>query len=259
MASVKRTQRAPGPGRTLLLIACLGFVRMTSADDLEAGRQAIYAGEYASALTLLQPLAERGDPGAQVAIGAMHAQGLGVPLDLETAREWFLKSARQGNEKARSNLLYMADQFLYPEGAERRCRDALAIITELATLGYQRAYTAAGNLLYEGCDEVPSDPAAGVSWWREAAAFGDPVAQTNLAVAYASGTGIDKDYRLALEWYRKAAEQGHAPGQYGLGVMYEYGDGVEPDLAEARRWYELAAAQGDPLARERLQQLGGDP
>lgn len=252
-------RRAAGPGRTLLLIACLGIVRMAHADDLEAGRQAIYAGEYARALELLEPLAEEGDAGAQVAIGAMYAQGLGVPLELETAREWFLKSARQGNEKARSNLLYMADQFLYPEGTQRRCRDALAIITELATLGYQRAYTAAGNLLYEGCDEVPSDPAAGVSWWREAAASGDPVAQTNLAVAYASGTGVEQDYPIALEWYRKAAEQGHAPGQYGLGLMYEYGDGVEPDRAEARRWYELAAAQGDPRARERLQQLEGNP
>lgn len=250
-----RPERVPGLARAVLLIAWLGLVGMAAADDLEAGRQAIYAGEYAKALTLLAPLADRGDAGAQVAIGAMYAQGLGVPLDLETARDWFLKSARQGNEKARSNLLYMADQFLYPEGTERRCRDALAIITELATLGYPRAYTAAGNLLYEGCDEVPSDPAAGVSWWRESAALGDPVAQTNLAVAYASGVGVAQDYSLALELYRKAAEQGHAAGQYGLGVMYEYGEGVEPDRAEARRWYGLAAAQGDPRARERLQQL----
>lgn len=250
----------PGLGRTVLLIAWLAIARTVPADDLEAGRQAIYSGEYARALALLEPLADQGDAGAQVAIGAMYAQGLGVPLDLETARDWFLKSARQGNEKARSNLLYMADQFLYPEeGTARRCRDALAIITELATLGYQRAYTAAGNLLYEGCDEVPSDPAAGVSWWRESAALGDPVAQTNLAVAYASGVGVVQDYSLALEWYRKAAEQGHAPGQYGLGVMHEYGEGVQADPVEARRWYELAAAQGDARARERLQQLDEDP
>lgn len=256
---MRLVRRTAGLGRNLLLIAWLGIVSTASADDLEAGRQAIYAGDYATALELLEPLAENGDAGAQVALGAMFAQGLGVPLDLETARDLFLKSARQGNEKARSNLLYMADQFLYPQGTERRCRDALAIITELATLGYQRAYTAAGNLLYEGCDEVPSDPAAGVAWWREAAAGGDPVAQTNLAVAYANGTGVAKDYSLALEWYRKAAGQGHAPGQYGLGVMYEYGDGVEADPAEARRWYELAAAQGDPRARERLQQLDQNP
>jgi len=252
-------KRAPGLGRIVLLVACLGIAHTAPADDLEAGRQAIYAGDYARALTLLEPLADQGDAGAQVAIGAMYAQGLGVPLDLETARDWFLKSARQGNEKARSNLLYMADQFLYPEGTERRCRDALAIITELATLGYQRAYTAAGNLLYEGCGEVPSDPAAAVSWWRESAALGDPVAQTNLAVAYASGVGVAQDYSLALEWYRKAAEQGHAPGQYGLGVMHEYGEGVEADPVAARRWYELAAAQGDPRARERLQRLDENP
>jgi len=245
----------------LALCAGLGVAAVWAADPsgLEAGRQAIFDGDYARALELLQPLAEQGDAGAQVALGAMHAQGLGVPLDLGTARGWFSKSAAQGNEKARSNLLYMADQFLYARNGAPRCRDALSIITELASLQYAAAYTAAGNLLFEGCGEVAAQPAEGVRWWRMAAADGDPVAQTNLGVAYASGRGVEPDYAQALEWYRRAAAQGHAAAQFGLGLMYERGEGVASDTVEARRWYELAASGGDERARERLEAMDGEP
>lgn len=229
------------------------------ADELEAGRQAIFAADYAKALQILSPLAEQGDAGAQVALGAMYAQGLGVPLDLATARSWFSKSAAQGNAKARSNLLYMADRLLYAEDAAPRCGDALAIITELASMQYVPAYTAAGNLLFEGCGEVEARPAEGVRWWRMAASADDPVAQTNLGVAYASGRGVEQDYALALDWYRKAAAQGHAPAQFGLGLMYERGEGVPADMTEARRWYELAAASGEERARERLDALAEAP
>ncbi len=231
----------------------------TGAGELEAGRQAIFAADYAKALQILSPLAEQGDAGAQVALGAMYAQGLGVPLDLATARSWFSKSAAQGNEKARSNLLYMADRFLYAEDAEPRCGDALAIITELASMQYAPAYTAAGNLLYEGCGEVEARPTEGVRWWRMSASAGDPVAQTNLGVAYASGRGVEQDFALALDWYRKAATQGHAPAQFGLGLMYERGEGVPVDMMEARRWYELAAASGEERARARLDTLAEAP
>jgi TPR repeat protein len=254
------------PVRRAALLAlglCAGLaaaaVPAAEVNELEAGRQAIFDGDYARALRLLQPLAEQGDAGAQVALGAMYAQGLGVPLDLEVARGWFSKSAAQGNEKARSNLLYMADGFLYPRDGAPRCRDALSIITELASLQYAAAYTAAGNLLFEGCGEVAPQPAEGVGWWRMAAAGGDPVAQTNLGVAYASGRGVERDYAAALEWYRKAAAQGHAAAQFGLGTMYEHGEGVASDPDEARHWYELAAAGGDERAREQLGSMTGEP
>jgi hypothetical protein len=247
---------APTLAKLALAALCMpGLVQPSAASDLEDGRAAIITGDYARALDILRPLAQAGDAGAQVALGAMYAQGLGVPMDLELARGWFSKSARQGNEKARFNLLHVADVYLYGEGAERRCTHALTVITELVAMEYVPAYTTAGNFFYEGCGEVAARPTEAIGWWVEAADSGDPIAMANLGVAYASGVGVEQDFAKAMSWYRRSAEKGHAAGQYGVGMMYQYGDGVPQDVAEARRWYELAAAQGDARATQALDEL----
>lgn len=257
---MKSAKREPGRiGALGAMLLCLSaWCRPVGADDLETGRQAIMAGEYERALQILQPLAAAGDAGAQVALGAMYAQGFGVPRDLAQARSWFSKSAQQGNEKARFNLLHVADEYLYGEEAGQRCAEALAIITELVSMEYVSAYTTAGNFFYEGCGSIPAQPEDGIGWWGEAAEHGDPIAMVNLGVAYATGVGVEKDYEQAMRWYRASADKGHAAGQYGVGVMYHYGDGVPRNLAEARRWYELAAAQGDARARESLRSLDAE-
>jgi len=242
----------------VMLLCLLAWGWPARAGDLETGRQAIMAGKYEQALQILQPLAEAGDAGAQVALGAMFAQGFGVPRDLAQARSWFSKSARQGNEKARFNLLHVADEYLYGEEAGQHCAEALAVITELVSMEYVSAYTTAGNFFYEGCGNIPAQPEDGIGWWGEAAEHGDPIAMVNLGVAYATGVGVEQDYEQAMRWYRASADKGHAAGQYGVGVMYQYGDGVPRDLAEARRWYELAAAQGDVRARESLRLLNAE-
>ena len=71
-----------------------------------------------------------------------------------------------------------------------------------------------------------------------------PVAQFNLGVMYANGTGVSQSYTEAVPWYRLAADKGHAKGQVNLGCMYEDGAGVPQDYTEAVRWYRLAADQG---------------
>ncbi len=249
-------KRASGLASVLVIAACApGIAAPAQADDIEAGRAAIVAGDYSKALDILRPMAAQGDAAAEVALGAMYAQGLGVPADLDIARDWFSRSARQGNEKAKFNLLHVADVYLYGKASERRCTDALAVITELVGMEYVAAYTTAGNFFYEGCEEVAARPAEAIGWWREAASEGDPIAMVNLGVAYANGVGVEQDYAEAFNWYRKSAEKGHAAGQYGLGLMYQYGDGVPADPAEARRWYEKAAAQGDERAAEAMQGL----
>jgi len=41
---------------------------------------------------------------------------------------------------------------------------------------------------------------------RPFAEQGDAVAQKNLGLMYTHGTGVPKDYKLAVKWFRKSAE-----------------------------------------------------
>jgi len=45
-------------------------------------------------------------------------------------------------------------------------------------------------------------------------------AYRHLAMLYANGQGVERDYAEAANWVRKAAEQGYAPAQACLGIMY---------------------------------------
>jgi len=60
--------------------------------------------DYATALRLWRPLAEKNDVEAQIRMGAMYADGLGVNRDYEVAADWFRRAARQGSARAQFNL-----------------------------------------------------------------------------------------------------------------------------------------------------------
>ena len=51
---------------------------------------------------------------------------------------------------------------------------------------------------------------------RTRAEAGDPRAQTQLGLVYASGDGIEADESEAVKWFRKAAEKGDPAGEYSL-------------------------------------------
>ena len=74
----------------------------------------------------------------------------------------------------------------------------------------------------------------------------------NLAVAYAEGTGVKKDYAEASRWFLKAANLGLSDSQFNLAVLYERGLGVPQNLVDAYKWYSIAAAQGDTESKARI-------
>ncbi len=69
-----------------------------------------------------------------------------------------------------------------------------------------------------------------------AARKGNPAAQKQLGVLYASGEGVAQDYAAARRWWSMAAGQEDAGARYNLGVMFESGLGVTADPAAAARW-----------------------
>jgi hypothetical protein len=96
------------------------------------------------------------------------------------------------------------------------------------------------------------DPARAAAWFRRAAEAGQPAAQGNLGVLYATGAGVPADQAVAAQWYRRAAEQGHPVGQTSLAAKLLRGNGVPQDVAAAEAWLRRAAEQGHAPAQRIL-------
>ena len=69
------------------------------------------SGDDATALRLLDPLANQGYVPAQMTLGSMYQFGRGVPQGYSAAAKWFRKAADQGYAPAQLSLGYM-----YAEG-----------------------------------------------------------------------------------------------------------------------------------------------
>jgi hypothetical protein len=73
-------------------------------------------GDYATALRLLRPLAERGNRQAQYNLAVMYANGRGVPRDEAEANRWYRKAAEQGDASAQS---LVGSAYLFGRGAPK--------------------------------------------------------------------------------------------------------------------------------------------
>jgi TPR repeat protein len=100
---------------------------------------------------------------------------------------------------------------------------------------------------YASGSGVERDFKVASEWYRRAADKGDVSGEMHLAELYRDGgKGFPRDMALAAAWYRKAAEQGDAGAQGTLGVLYSIGQGVPQSYVEAYYWLDLAAAVKGP-------------
>jgi len=232
----------------------LALAATTVAGPLEDGIAAYRRGDYATALSLLRPLADQGNATAQDGLGSLYEQGRGVARDDGQAVQWFRKAAEQGLATGENDL-----GFMYSQGRGVAKDDAQAVLwyRKAAEQGLAIGENNLGFMYREGRG-VTRDDAAAVQWFSKAAAQGNARGQTNLGYMYEQGRGVPKDETQAVTWYRKAAEQGDAVGQNQLGVMYESGRGVGKDDAQAVLWYRKAAEQGNAYGENNLGRMYRD-
>ena len=69
----------------------------------EDGVAAAQKGDYATAMRLWRPLANKGVVEAQFNLGVMYAKGEGVPQDNVIAHMWFTLAATKGDADASTN------------------------------------------------------------------------------------------------------------------------------------------------------------
>lgn len=67
------------------------------AGDVKSGWDAFEKGDYAGALAIWKPQAEKGDANLQLLVGSMYDYGQGVAKDKKEALKWYLMAARQGS------------------------------------------------------------------------------------------------------------------------------------------------------------------
>lgn len=97
----------------------LGVYGQTLAGAFEDATAAYKRGDYAKAVELIRPLAERGDVRAQFNLATLYYNGQGGREDLPEAAKWFRMAAECRalahdvcNEGSREELLALADVWM---------------------------------------------------------------------------------------------------------------------------------------------------
>ena len=176
-----------------------------TADPIGAARVAAERGEFESAIDILRPLAEAGNPEAQFHLGFLAMS----ECELISGREafsLFMRAAEQGHSEA------MYEVARFPESLSEPFTSPLS-------------------------DEESWQ------WMLRAAEAGSHEAQFNVGAALATGdwadSGVSQDLEAAFAWYRRAADAGHIGAQFNLASMLAEGEGCDRDLAgPGRGWIE---------------------
>ena len=192
--------RRPMASSTLAAFGMVAFMLGASpawADDLEDANIAHKRGDFATALRLLRPLAEKGNAGAQFNLGVSYFKGEGVAQDNKEAEKWFRLAAQQGYPNAQSSLgvMYlMRSDF----------KGALPWIERSADQGYPPSQ---GNLgiMYANGQGVAKDYVRAHMWFSLAAAQGDANAANNRdsVAKLMTPAQIAEAQKLAQEWQPK--------------------------------------------------------
>jgi len=184
--------------------------------DYQKGRDAYYKGDYATALRVFKPLAERGHTQAATKLGIMYTFRQGVPQDAKEASKWnkiagthdAVQQWVRGNVEA--NAYYKAKNKIQSAANKRATQYRWNVYNSERIIELGKAVDA---------------------YWKD-------------------------DYATALRVFKSMEKKGDAQAQYMLGQMYERGEGVpNKDNKTALKWYRLSGEQGFPMAKRALNRL----
>jgi hypothetical protein len=144
-----------------------------SAQSVKAGIDAWQQSDYAGAVAIWRPLAEKGDADAAFNLGQAYRLGRGVPTNIALATVWFQRAAVKGHLDAETTLGLL----LFGNGDQA---GGLKWLKMAAEKGEPRALLVYGTALVNG-DGVTRDPVLGYAYVSRAAAQGLEPAKETLA------------------------------------------------------------------------------
>lgn len=162
--------------RFKLLAAITAGISLSStivaAKSVRAGIEAWQRSDYAAAVAIWRPLAEKGDADAAFNLGQAYRLGRGVAVDLAAAQKWLDAAARANHLDAQTTLGLL----LFDSGS----RDAaVQWLKKAADRGEPRALLVYGTALFNG-DGVTRDPVLAYAYVSRAAAQGLEPAKSTL-------------------------------------------------------------------------------
>ncbi|BDU72832.1 tetratricopeptide repeat protein [Mesoterricola silvestris] len=123
---------------------------------------------------------------------------------------------------------------------------------KLAISGDPDAQNWIGNRYSNGDFGITQNLPLAYEWCKKAAEHNMPDAQYSLAVMYLYGSGINKDFSMAVNWFKRCANNGYGKwqtdAQAQLALIYLKGVDVKKDMPESLKWSTKAAIQGHPEA-----------
>ena len=175
------------------LAAVMWSVAGTAHADIDAVNAALDRGDNAAALEELRPLADQGETGAQVLLGDLYYQGIGVPANYSLAWTWYNRAATNEDATGQYKL---------------------------------------GKMYWDGIG-VPRDDDKAVEWYEAAATGGHVQAQIDLGYIYRDGRrDILARPSKALEYFRMAGDQGNDEALIAIEEMFASGQGPADAVAE---------------------------
>lgn len=197
----------------------------------------------------LRRAARDGQPYAQLRLGELYEQGVGVAADPAHAVYWWRRSAGAGNAQGQ---LHLGEALLAGHGVARDPRAAARWLTKSARQGNAEAQYRLGRIYREGYG-VARDTARGNDWLSRAAAQGQSDAVKLLHLIEQAGKESTLTYQQSAEVLERRARSGDARAQYELGLRYESGAWDVPrDATQALRWLRAAAGNGNRHAMSAL-------
>lgn len=145
--------------------------------DVSSAIKAINDKKYEEAVKILKPLADGGNPTAQLELANLLYNGRGMKEDEKAAVGLYTKSAEQGNNEA---MFQLGNAFTFGNDTPRLVNDA---------------------------------DAEAAKWYFKAASAGHKDAAYSLGLLFLAGKGVQKNESEALVWMKKAANAGHKDAQ----------------------------------------------
>ena len=144
-------------------------------------------------------------------LGIKYYKGDGVKRDLNRAVRYFERSAKDGNIKAKYNIAVIYGSKNYQNHNYSKAFD---LFLELAKNGHAKA-------------------------------------QNRVGMALLYGTGIDKDYKMAVRWFEESYFNGkYKPAGCSLALMYVMGKGVFVNLGRASKLAKDGIRYNLPLCKK---------
>lgn len=216
------------------------------ADSLNILADACYSGSYGMPVDLEMAFsyylrsARQYSTEGMFGAAYMYNNGLGVDQDAEKALEWYQKAAMLGDVRSMHNLALM-----YEDGTACTADPGFSVelLKYAAQMDHVPAILALGLGHLYGYYQLPVDPAAAFTWYQKAADLGNAEGMCRLAALYAAGSGVEQDRAKAAQLYQQSADLGDAEAQFQLGILYWNGDQVEQNTEKAISLYQQAAGQ----------------